>query len=264
MTVKITSTRNPTYKEWMTLRTHASSKKTDGASAGRRFLLSGVKLVGEAVSAGLVESLIVADDLDSLSIYQDGSADYTIYEVPKFIIDNLADTKTPQGVMAVCRYPEPADRDMLGERVIALDGVQDPGNVGTIIRTADAAGMTGVFLGESCADPFSSKVIRSATGSVFRMKICHGNIAQYLASAKESGASILVSAMEGKPYSAVKPAQPWVLVIGSEGRGVSRDAFALATETVSVPMRGQAESLNAAVAAGILMFGLVDNRDPNS
>jgi TrmH family RNA methyltransferase len=226
----------------MALRTHASE----------RFLLDGIKLAQEARQAGLVEALIVAGDAESFC-----ADDCAVYELPRFMVENLARTKTTQGVIAVCRYPEPAKADALGERVVALDGLQDPGNVGTIIRTADAAGMTGVFLGEGCADPFGDKAIRSAMGSAFRMKICGGNIAEYLARLKERGASVYVSAMEGKPFREMKPAEPWVLVIGSEGRGVSQEAVALATETVSVPMKGKAESLNAAVAAGILMFGLV-------
>ena len=149
-------------------------------------------------------------------------------------------------------------RAAAGSRLLALDDVQDPGNVGTIIRTADAAGFDGVFLSAGCADLFSPKVLRSTMGSVFRLGFSFpASLSEALEKLKKDGFSVLSSQLDGDDfYERKNVSHSFVLVIGNEGNGVSDAVKAVATHRLRLPMRGGAESLNAAVAAGIMMYGL--------
>ena len=175
--------------------------------------------------------------------------------LPAHVLAAVCDTKTPQGIAAVVRVHHTA---RLGKRLVALDGVQDPGNVGTILRTADAAGFDGVLLSEQCADVFSPKVLRATMGSVFRMPMLHtAALQQELTRLAGEGYSILSSQLDGTPFYERQGVAEWfVLVIGNEGNGVSPAVQATATHRLRLPMRGGAESLNAAVAAGIMMYEL--------
>ena len=140
----------------------------------------------------------------------------------------------------------------------AQDGVQDPGNVGTILRTADAAGFDGLLLSEQCADIFSPKVLRATMGSIFRMGVTvTPDLPGLLTHLREQGYSVISSQLDGTPfYQREGVAAQFVLVIGNEGNGVSPVVQATATHRLKLPMRGGAESLNAAVAAGIMMYEL--------
>jgi len=251
---RITSAANPRFIEWNALR----SRETRAARGA--FLIDGAKFAGEAVECGAARCLIVAENLaDSQARLIERALDrgVGVYAMPDKLIGRLSDTKSPQGVMAEAALPNPPASDMLGRRVVVLDGVQDPGNVGTIIRTADAAGLTGVLLTETCADPYSIKASRASMGSVFRVPALVSRDAAAIAGRmRNEGTRILVASTNGIPYTSITVREPWVIVIGSEGHGVS-DAFSrVATDTIAIPMRGGAESLNAAVAAGILFFAM--------
>ena len=168
----------------------------------------------------------------------------------------VSDTKTPQGVVAVLTLEtKPAS----GPHLLALDGVQDPGNVGTIVRTADAAGFDGILFSRECADLFSPKVLRATMGSIFRLGFSFPpSLPEALENIKKKGFSVLSSQLDGEPfYERSDVAPSFVLVVGNEGNGVSDAVKAVATHHLCLPMRGGAESLNAAVAAGIMMYDLV-------
>ncbi len=144
-------------------------------------------------------------------------------------------------------------------RIVALDGVQDPGNVGTIWRTADAAGFSGLLLGPGCADPLSPKVQRAAMGSGFRVPyMLADDLPAALMALKARGWTALASDLNGADfYRRPDPGARFVLVIGNEARGISAATREAASALVKLPMRGGAESLNAAVAAGIMMYELM-------
>ena len=146
---------------------------------------------------------------------------------------------------------------------MALDGTQDPGNVGTIWRTADAAGFQGLLFGAGCADPLSPKVQRSAMGSGFRVPyMTAGDLPGALADLRARGWRVIASDLHGQDfYSHPDPGEKYVLVIGSEAHGISDATRRAADLLLKLPMRGGAESLNAAVAAGIMMYELTKN-DP--
>lgn len=250
---EITSSQNSVVKGMRALK-EARVRAQQG-----RMLVEGEKMIREAVSCGLTpfETLIDAQKREkfaSLAAWLAGKG-AEVYFAPERLIGAVSDTKTPQGAVAV--FSLPVFPEAPGEKVLALDAVQDPGNVGTIWRTADAAGFSALYLGEGSADPYSPKVQRSAMGSAFRVPVKMGGLAGMLAALKKEGYQVVAGALDGVDFAA-RPAlgRRLVIVIGNEARGVSPEALALADVKLRLPMRGGAESLNAAVAAGILMYAL--------
>lgn len=182
-----------------------------------------------------------------------------VVEIPEDVMSSISPMKSPQGALFTVTLPETAVPEALpGSRYMVLDGVQDPGNVGTILRTADAAGFDGLLLSEQCADIFSPKVLRATMGSIFRMGVTvTPDLPGLLTHLREQGYSVISSQLDGTPfYQREVVAAQFVLVIGNEGNGVSPVVQATATHRLKLPMRGGAESLNAAVAAGIMMYEL--------
>lgn len=242
----ITSLKNPKVAAWKAL------KDRKGRRESGCFLVEGRKMVEEALASAFdVEAVLVQEGMelpDGLSM--------PVYELPAHVLAAVCDTKTPQGIAAVVRMKE---QSALGKHIVVLDGVQDPGNVGTIIRTADAAGLDGVLLSNQCADVFSPKVLRATMGSIFRMNLrTTDDLPGELTKLREKGYSILSSQLDGTPfYEREKVAEQFALVIGNEGNGVSEQVQQTATHRVRLPMRGGAESLNAAIAAAIMMYELM-------
>ena len=252
----ITSMQNPKVAFWRSLKTRAARQE-----AGL-YIVEGAKMVGEALQGGLAKSLLI--DVDRLQEYQHFSdtAACDVFAVSAHILASVCDTKTPQGVAAAILLPDAPSLGELGPLIVALDGVQDPGNVGTILRTADAAGFTGALLSEECADLYSPKCLRATMGSIFRLKaLVAPSLPVALANLKEAGYSLLSGELNGTPfYERANVQSRLCLLIGSEGNGVSPEVSALCTHRLTLPMRGGAESLNAAVAAGIMMYDMVNRR----
>ena len=245
---RITSLKNPKVQGWKAL------KERKGRRESGCFLVEGFKMVEEALtSAFTVEAVLAQEErLEELAL----RPECPVYLLPAGVLAAVCDTKTPQGVAAVVRM---AQRPAKGGRLIALDGVQDPGNVGTILRTADAAGLDGAILSEQCADVFGPKTLRATMGSVFRVPVTvTDDLPGYLRGLRTQGYSVLSSQLDGEPfYRRGDVGKRFCLVIGSEGNGVSDGVKAEATHRLKLPMRGGAESLNAAVAAGIMMYDLM-------
>lgn len=186
--------------------------------------------------------------------------------VSESIIKSLADTATPQGVIALVRQPKRTLEDFLiaGEgrpsaHLLLLDSVQDPGNVGTMIRTAEAAGFQGVILGEGSADLYNPKSIRATQGALFQIPILTGvSLPQLLPLLHKAGYHSWVTTLEeAQFYSDLSVPARCALVMGNEGQGVSPTLLAMATQKVKIPMLGATESLNVGVAAGILIYHLL-------
>ena len=243
----LTSLKNPRIQALRGL------KDRKGRLEENAFLVEGDKMVREALASGFpVRALIVREDR---TIPEGLPEHLPVYVLPERVFSALSDTRTPQGLAAeVAMQPGKPE----GGRLIVLDGVQDPGNVGTILRTADAAGLDGAVLGPDCADVFSPKTLRATMGSIFRMGLLFPeNLADCLKTLRGEGYSILSSQLDGEPFYERRPVgEKWALVIGNEGSGVSAEVKAEATHRVRLPMRGGAESLNAAIAAGIMMYEL--------
>ena len=245
---QLTSLKNPHVLAWRSL------KDKKGREEHQAFLVEGVRMVREALSSSFtVRALLLREG------FQPGFAlpsAVPAYQLSEHVFRSVCDTKTPQGIAAVLSLHA---REASGSRLLALDGVQDPGNVGTIIRTADAAGFDGILFTPECADLFSPKVLRATMGSIFRLGFSFPScLPDALRELKKDGYSVLSSQLDGDPfYDRENVAPSFVLIIGNEGNGVSEEVRSVATHRLFLPMRGGAESLNAAVAAGIMMYDLV-------
>ena len=218
------------------------------------YLIEGWHLFEEAVQAGVTIEKIFA-----LESYRDQLASFpqTVWVSEDILLD-LADSQTPQGIVAVVQKEEVEQADFSQGKFLFLEDVQDPGNVGTIIRTADAAGFTGVIVSDKSADIYSLKTLRSMQGSHFHLPIYRMSSQALLEKAKKDGIPVLATTLskDSKDYRDVPHFDQFVLVMGNEGQGISPLMAESADQLVHISMKGQAESLNVAVAAGILIFHL--------
>ncbi len=220
------------------------------------FLAEGDHLTGESIREGKAQYLLVAAGQEQryAAHLNKGIPGYSISEKSLAL---LCDTRTPQGIVAVCALPPAPGLHTLGPRMVALNGVQDPGNVGTILRTMDAAGFTGMLMDTACADGYSPKALRASMGAAFRIPV---RVADDLTRELEQleGHSLLAATLDGMPFYQRSPVgQPLCLLIGSEGAGLAPEVASMATQRLRLPMPGGAESLNAAVAASIIIYDLL-------
>ena len=218
------------------------------------YLIEGWHLFEEAIQAGAKIEKIFA-----LSEYGEKLTDYpqTIFVAEEILLD-LADSQTPQGIVAIVQKEEEQLPDFTSGKYLFLEDVQDPGNVGTMVRTADAAGFSGVIVSSKSADIYSLKTLRSMQGSHFHVPIYRMSVEGFVEEAKKSGLPILATTLSqnSKDYRELSQLEDFALVMGNEGQGISPFMTNQADQLVHITMKGQAESLNVAIAAGILMFYL--------
>ena len=248
----ITSAKNPVIRQLKSL------NQRKGREEAGQFLVEGEVMIREALKCGLSMGTLLADE-DHADTAAALAAEAPAYVAPRGLLEAVCDTRTPQGVCAAFDLPWPLPIDRAPARIVALDGVQDPGNVGTIWRTADAAGFEAILLGAHCADPLSPKVQRAAMGSGFRVPFMQTeDLPGTLADLRRRGWSVAASDLHGEDFYDRPPlGERFVLVIGSEAHGISDAVRSGATALVKLPMHGGAESLNAAVAAGIMMYEMM-------
>ena len=218
------------------------------------YLIEGWHLFEEAVQAGVTIEKIFA-----LESYREQLAAFsqTVWVSEDILLD-LADSQTPQGIVAVVQKEEVEQTDFSQGKFLFLEDVQDPGNVGTIIRTADAAGFTGVIVSDKSADIYSLKTLRSMQGSHFHLPIYRMTSQALLEEAKEVAIPVLATTLskDSVDYRELPSIENFVLVMGNEGQGISSLMAESADQLLHISMKGKAESLNVAVAAGILIFHL--------
>lgn len=227
----------------LAFRAFLAAKKDKGM-----MLLEGRRLVANALSRGLVPGLAA---VTPEYIRAHGPARFPHTVLKEELLARIADTRTPQGILAFFPVPWAAAEDLAGrERIVILDGLQDPGNVGTIIRTAEAFGFDAIALTEGSASPFSPKAVRSSMGSVLGLTIARVQ-PEELATYPHR---IITLAPRGSArLSADLFRSPCAVCLGQEGAGVSPEMLAISHETVSIPMKKNVESLNVAVTAGIVL-----------
>lgn len=218
------------------------------------YLIEGWHLFEEAVQVGVTIEKIFA-----LENYRNQLAAFpqTVWISEDILLD-LADSQTPQGIVAVVQKEEVGQTDLSQGKFLFLEDVQDPGNVGTIIRTADAAGFTGVIVSDKSADIYSLKTLRSMQGSHFHLPIYRMTSQALLDETKKVAIPVLATTLskDSVDYRELPSIENFVLVMGNEGQGISPLMAESADQLVHISMKGQAESLNVAVAAGILIFHL--------
>ncbi len=230
----------------------------------RQFVIEGARLVSDALACGAQIELLVA--LRGMPIPHDLCSEaFKVYEATEPVMRELTDTVTPQGVVAVAKMPMIDMAEVLQKAkglVVLCDGIADPGNLGTIIRSADALGADAVVLLPGCTDVYSPKVIRATMSSIFHLPVVHCiDSEQCILEMKEHGYSIVgTSPALGQDLYCATLSGKSALIIGSEATGMQKDLLALCDFSVRIPMDGQAESLNAAVAASIAMYEAMRQR----
>lgn len=252
----IESSRNKTIKYIMSLKDKTNRKKQ------RSFLIEGFRFVREALFSNIRIQIIcfsteVGDECRTeVQTLTDKEIKYIL--VPPALFARLSETDTPQGILAAVDIPERPLHSLYrkGFRGVLLDSVQDPGNVGTIIRSAHALGFDSVISTKGTVDIYNGKVLRSTAGSVFHIPVVDGleeeEVFQFCS---EHGIRIIATGLnEGRPCYECDLSENFLLVIGNEGRGVSPGIKKLSAASVFIPMPGRAESLNAGVAASVIMY----------
>ncbi len=243
MTV-LTSKNNPLVKETVAL------KEKKGRKEQGLFLVEGRKMALECKNSPLgIERVFVSEGYKGELPFESS----LIVRVSEEILRYLSDEKTPQGIICRVRIPQIPLSSSNG-KCLLLDGVADPGNMGTILRTANAAGYKKVYLTSDCVDPYSPKSVRASMSGIFFTEICRGERAEILSVL--AGSPIIVADMGGVNLFRFTPPTAYTLVIGNEGNGVSPTVRETATHTVRIPMQETQESLNAALSAGIMMYEL--------
>lgn len=244
---RITSRQNPLVGYIRKLNSFKAYRRECGEFTGE-----GPKLLEEAVkSDAVITTVVTVPGMDVAC-----PAGVRRVEVPADLLQSMCDTKTPQGVLFVCKLPDTTPpAHLLGSRYLVLDGLQDPGNVGTIWRTADALGADGLLLVNGCADPFSPKTMRSTIGACFRLPVYELTVEELPELLKASDLPLYATALREDTVD-IKTADlsRSAVVIGSEGRGISRQMLELSEKTLKIPMRERCESLNAASAATIVLW----------
>lgn len=254
----ITSTANRQVKNIIQL-----TKKAKERQKQKVFLAEGIRIFEEIPKAYMQDVYISASfDQKKGRMQKEGYLNKLKeikYEtVSDAVFQRMSDTKTPQGILCVVRQPEYQLEDLLmGERthLLILEGIQDPGNLGTMFRTGEGAGITGIIM-NGCADLFAPKTVRSTMGSICRIPFYMAeNLHETLCVLKEKAIPIYAAHLKGKKYyDAMDYRKAAAFLIGSEGNGLTEETAALADIYLKIPMGGQLESLNAAMAAGILMY----------
>ncbi|MGN1402551.1 MAG: TrmH family RNA methyltransferase [Bacillus sp. (in: firmicutes)] len=243
----IQSVQNEKVKAWKKLLT----KK--GRDKAGEFLVEGFHLVEEALKANAVTAIIKAEEIDLPSGWNVDNIE--LYNTTDTVAKELADTETPQRIFAVCQ--KRIGECLAAGKILLLDGVQDPGNIGTIIRTADAAGVELIVLGDGCVDVYNSKSVRSTQGSIFHLPIRKEKLPTYIQQLKQDGIKVFGTSLHhAVDYREATNAGRYALVVGNEGNGVSEEVLRLCDQNLYIPIHGKAESLNVAVATGVLLYSL--------
>lgn len=252
MNERITSLQNPQVKIWRGLNKSRSARMENGL-----FLAEGEHMAGEAVKEHKARALLIDERArEKYSALADSAKGVSVYFLADHVMEALCDAKTPQGIIAVCDYPKEDEEAFSGDFLAALNGVQDPGNVGTILRTMDAAGYHGLLIDEKTADPYGPKALRATMGAAFRIPVALcADLPGRLRALRESGYEIIAGDLRGEPfYQRRKTKDKLCVIIGNEGQGIAEDVLRQATLRLKIPILGGAESLNAAVAGSIMMY----------
>jgi RNA methyltransferase, TrmH family len=253
----LTSTQNPTVKHVRGLQERSRNRRKAGA-----FVVEGVRLIEEALQSGWQTQLVLhTSELDErgagiLDAYR--QTDVEVTETSPEVMKIISDTQTPQGILAVLSTT-PLDFPKNLRFVLILDNVRDPGNLGTMLRTALAAGVDGVLLPPGNVDVFSPKVVRAAMGAHFRLPMQSTSWAD-IKDILDPLNVFLADALGKQIYNQVDFTSPSAVIIGGEADGAGPEARSLAAQSIQIPMPGGIESLNAAIAGSIVLFEVVRQR----
>ena len=255
----ISSLQNPQVKIWRSLNKSRNDRVKNGL-----FLAEGEHMAGEAMKENKARALLMdagAREKYAALAAQAHAQGVLVYPLAGHVFSALCDAKAPQGVIAVCPYPA-EEAPLRGGMLVALDGLQDPGNVGTILRTMDAAGFHGMLMDDKTADPYGPKALRASMGGVFRIPCARtDDLPGALRKLAGQDYEIIAGDLRGYDFfHRPRAKRKLCIVIGNEGAGISPAVLKEATLRLKIPMPGQAESLNAAVAGAIMIYDLLRER----
>lgn len=249
----ITSTSNEQIKKLIQLKEKSKVRKTTGT-----FTVEGKKMFVEIPAEDLV-SVYVSETFLKENGELVKNKKYQI--VSDQVFKKISDTVTPQGIVAVVKQKSYSIDYIIEKRnkekscIVVLDRLQDPGNMGTIVRTGEAAGISGIIMSKDSADIYNPKVIRSTMGSIFRVPFAIvDDLAAAVDTLKDNGITTYAAHLKGELYNSGSLTKDCALLIGNEARGLSEEISAEADKLIKIPMHGKVESLNAAVATAILMY----------
>lgn len=241
MIKEITSTENKLYKQTKKLLNRSERNKT------KLFIAEGQRIVEDAVAANVAEYIFVSENYDGI-----------VYDLPTYKVSNkmfaaLSDTETTQGIIAVCRMVDYNMEEIDCDTLLVCDGVSDPGNLGTLIRTAECSGVGGAVLLKGTVDPYSPKVVRSTMGSIFRVPVYFADVDAL--DKHLTDYSIVATVLDGsKDLYDIEFPEKTAVVVGNEAHGVSKEVADMAQIRTLIPMCGNSESLNASVAGSVVMY----------
>ena len=249
----ITGSGNRQLKYVASLQKKAKTRREEGL-----FVVEGAKMYGELPEAWL-EKTYVSERFLEQEEAERLLAGRSYEAVADGVFRELSDTQTPQGILALARMPRYALGELLqGERthLLILEGIQDPGNLGTMLRTGEGAGITGVVMSRDTVDLFNPKTVRATMGSIYRVPyMIAEDLCETIQEIKNHGVRVYAAHLDGSAaYDELSYRDACAFLIGNEGNGLSRRAAACADARVRIPMEGEVESLNAAVSAAIFMY----------
>lgn len=253
----ITSTSNAKVKRLVNLK-----KKRKARDSEKVFLVEGIRMFGEVPEDKLLEIYVTENFLEKQKklITEKSKASGVLIEVlADNVFEYVSDTKTPQGILCVVKQMDYRLETVAGGRtplLLVLDNLQDPGNLGTIVRTAEGAGVTGIIMSRDCVDIYNPKTIRSTMGSIYRMPFVYEeNLVDAISKLKEKNILTYAAHLEGTcSYDEADYLEGSAFFIGNEGNGLRKEVADCANQYIKIPMCGEVESLNAAIAASVLMF----------
>lgn len=223
----------------------------------KQYIIEGFRFVKEAIKANAyLESIIITENFynkEKIFIDSINEQGLKIIIMSKILLDELCDTENPQGIIAVVQINDKILKE--GNTVILVDKVQDPGNMGTIIRTAHAVGARGIITTKGTVDIYNDKVLRSSMGSIFYVPVIEDYDLEIVKNLKNQGYKLLVSSLQGKNnFFEEKLTGNIIIAVGNEGNGVSDEVYEISDIKVKIPMPGNSESLNVAIATSVMMY----------
>ena len=253
----ITSLSNAKVKQVVLWQSKSKERKKEQV-----FLIEGIKLFEEVPVAWIREAYLTADAvkrLEEKSALKEKLSQIPWEEVSDEVMQKMSDTQTPQGILTVVRCPEYSAEELLKKPdglYLVLEDIQDPGNLGTMMRTGEGAGITAVIMNKTTVDIFNPKTIRATMGSIFRVPfVIVDDLETFLPEMKKNNIRIFAAHLNGKNYYAGTSFQgKTAFLIGNEGNGLSKEITELSDERIKIPMEGKLESLNAGVAGALLLY----------
>ena len=230
------------------------------------YIIEGLKLIKEALQENVeIKQIIICDGCNSGLIESNlkyEMAKLDVVYVQENIFKTITDVETPQGILAVVSKEKSNSINLKEEIIVALDDIQDPGNLGTILRTVDSVGLKQILLSKGTADPYNPKVVRSTMGAIFRVNIIEcENLAITLKDLQKENYKVMCTSLKAKKTIYDVEYNKKIIVIGNEANGVSKEIANLSDEKVIIPMLGKTESLNASVATGVILYEYVRQKN---